>query len=266
MGQIERHTASCYLGCVNAITAHTGRCVCHGNHFTARLHQLEADHQSHVTGTQHQHTLARQCAVEVHHGLRCTCADDTRQRPARKRDHVLACAGGNQNRVPLDVDYMVFDLDSHFLFRKNADHDGIQNNLNPQRCCLCQKLFTDMEASNLCLVLFRAKELVNLLKQLSAGLCVFIVYHNVHSLFCRLNGCGQACRPCADHNHIITLHHFAAPPGCSAVTPYCVRISMPSSSGVIHVRTFGCPLTTMTQSVQRPMAQKIPLGLCSFLV
>lgn len=174
--------------------------------------------------------------------------------------------GGDQNGIPLDVDHMILHLYSNFLFRENADHDSIQNNFNTKRRCLCQKFFADMESTDLRLVFLRAKELVDLFEQLSAGLCVFIVYYNVHTFFCRLNGCGQTCRSCADHDHIITLHHFAAPPGCSAVTPYCVRISMPSSSGVMHVRTFGCPLTTITQSVQRPMAQKIPLGLCSFLV
>ena len=41
---------------------------------------------------------------------------------------------------------------------------------------------------------------------------------------------------------------------------------MPASTGVMQVRTFGCPFTTITQSVQRPMAQNTPRGLSSLVV
>ena len=48
--------------------------------------------------------------------------------------------------------------------------------------------------------------------------------------------------------------------------PSCVLTSMPAASGVMQVRTFGLPSTTITQSVQRPMAQKTPRASCRLAV
>ena len=117
---------------------------------------------------------------------------------------------------------VIFYLYGNFLFRKDTDDNGIQDNLYAQFCGFCQKFFPDVESANLCLVFLGAEKLMDLFEQLSAGLGIFVVNDNVHSLFRGFNGCGQSCRTCTDDDHIITLHHFAAPPGCSAVTPYCV--------------------------------------------
>lgn len=51
-----------------------------------------------------------------------------------------------------------------------------------------------------------------------------------------------------------------------ALAPYWVSTTIPSFNGVMQVLTFGFPSTTITQSVQRPIAQKTPRGSWRFAV
>lgn len=159
MRQIKRNAAAGNLGSMDTISANPWGSICNGNDFTACLQQLKADDQSNIPRTQHQNPLARHCAMQIHHGLSCTCSNDTRQRPARKCHHVFACTRCNQNRITFDMLDFIANLYSYFFFRKDSDDNGIQYNGNTQCSGFCQQFFTDMKPSDFGFVLFRAENL-----------------------------------------------------------------------------------------------------------
>ena len=117
-------------------------------------------------------------------------------------------------------------------------------------------------------MLLRTEKLVNLLEQLSAG---FAFSSNTATCIPRFAASMAADNPAGPAPTIKKSYRFmmSALPlsktyGClengSADTPYCVCTCIPASNGVTHVLTLGFPFTIMTQSVQRPIAQKIPRG------
>ena len=123
MGKIERHATPGNLCCMNAIAANSWGCIHQRNHFTTCLQQLIADNQTNITRTNHQNFLPRLYALNVHHGLGCTCSDDTRNVPALERNHVFCCTRCNDDGIALIVmDFAVFLHGDFFIFIDA--HDG----------------------------------------------------------------------------------------------------------------------------------------------
>lgn len=88
--QIERNAIAGNLGGVHAVAADTRRSVNQRHDLAACLQQLIRDNQSDVAGTNHENFLTWLHAVQVHHGLRRTGADDARLRPTVKQNHISA--------------------------------------------------------------------------------------------------------------------------------------------------------------------------------
>ena len=108
---------------MDTITANSWSCINNGNHFAASLQQLEADNQTNITRTNHQNLLPWLYALNVHHGLGCTCSDDTRNVPALERNHVFCCTRCNDDGIALIVmDFAVFLHGDFFIFIDA--HDG----------------------------------------------------------------------------------------------------------------------------------------------
>ena len=147
--------------------------------------------------------------------------------------------------------------------RKNAHDRGILNHLGSNLFGLGHQLCADVNAADLCLMFFGAEKFMDLLEKLSARSGVLVKHDRVQAMGRSFDRCGKSGRAGADDDQIITFHSSSS---FFADTPYCVCTFMPSFSAVMQVRTLGTPSTTMTQSVQRPMEQKIPLGLCSLVV
>ena len=123
MGQVKRNARSGELCCMDTITANSRSCINNGNHFAASLQQLEADNQTNITRTNHQNLLPRLYALNVHHGLGCTCSNDTRNVPALERNHVFCCTRCNDDGIALIVmDFAVFLHGDFFIFIDA--HDG----------------------------------------------------------------------------------------------------------------------------------------------
>lgn len=60
VGQIERNAAAGDLRGVHAVAADARRGITQSNDVTACLHELEADDQAYIAGTEHEHALTRQ--------------------------------------------------------------------------------------------------------------------------------------------------------------------------------------------------------------
>ena len=116
--------------------------------------------------------------MEVHHSLGCTCAHDTRERPARECDHVLSSTRRYDDRIALVVMDLFTDLDHNLLVLIKTDDRGIQHYLNACRISLIQKLLTYHISSDLCPVLLRAEKFMYLFKQLSSRFLIFIKYYS----------------------------------------------------------------------------------------
>ena len=182
VGQIERNAAAGDLRGVHTVAADARCGITQSNDVTARLHELKADDQADVAGAQHEHALTRQNMMQIHHGLCGTGADDARQCPALEVDHVFRSAGCNQNAVAFVVLQLLIDANRDFPIRIQTDNGGIQNDFHAVLLCFREQLFADLKAADFCLVLFRAKKFMNLLKQLTARLCVFIEYNGLDAM------------------------------------------------------------------------------------
>ncbi len=111
MGHKKRHPDSGDLGGMDGITADLGGRIDDRCHPGAGLQHLIADNDADIARTDHQNGIARSDAVNVGHGLGGTGADNPRQRPAGKGDHVLGSPGGHQC------------LFGFYLFNSVANHD-----------------------------------------------------------------------------------------------------------------------------------------------
>ena len=208
MRQIKRHAAARNLCRMHTIAADARCGIDQRDDLTTRLQQLKADNQTDIAGAEHQNTLARLDAMQVHHRLCRACTDDTGQCPTIKGHHVLRRAGCNNNRIRFVMADTVALLDCHLFVSIQSHDDRIQLNADAKAICLVQQLASDTEAAYLCLVLFRAEKFMNLLEQLSARLCILVKDQNIHAGFCRLNRRRKPRWACADDNQIMSFHRF----------------------------------------------------------
>ena len=256
---------------MHAVATDMRCCIDECHDVAASLLELVADDEADIAGAEHEDTLARLHAMQVHHRLGSAGADDARKRPALERDHVLGCARGDDDCIALVVVDLRALADNDFLVLVEADDRGVKLDLDTELRCLVQELLADHEATDLGAVLLRAEELVDLLEELAARTSVLVEDDDGDAVLCRLDGSGHAGGAGTDNDQIVALH--AAPPSFpsvsskgTSVTPYWVSTLMPSTRGVMHVLTLGTPSTTITQSVQRPIAQKMPRGWCFLAV
>ena len=118
---------------------------------------------------------------------------------------------------------------------------------------LLQQLLADAETPHTGVVLSGTEELVDLFKKLTAGLAVFINYQHLGAVLGCGNAGGEAGRTRSDNQNISFFHCRSS----FSPRPYCVSTLMPVSTGVTQVLVLGTPLTTILQSLQRPIPQKI---------
>ena len=262
VGEVERHAHARDLGRVDAVAAHTGRGVDDGLELHASLHELIADDETDVAAADHQNALTWLHTVQVHQRLRRARAHDAGQCPAVERDHIFHRARCDDDRVALVVRRLAVGVDEDLLVAVQAHDHRVEVNGDASGLRLFEQFLADVEAADLGVVLLRAEEFVDLLEQLSAGGGVLIENRDMYAVLCRLNGRRQSGRAGAHNDQIISFHTAYS----FAETPYCVCTFMPARSGVTQVRTLGCPSTIITQSVQRPMAQKMPRGASFFSV
>ena len=196
MRQIERHTGACYLCRMYAISANARRCINQRNHITAALHQLEADDQADIARAEHQDFLARLDAMQIHHGLCGACADDARQCPAVEGDHIFRSAGCDDNRICFVMNDLLADAHDDLFILIQSDDRRIQDNPYTSLLCFLQQFLANAIAPDLCVMLLGAKELVNLLEQLSARLCVLVEHDDIRAALCRFNCRRQTRRAC----------------------------------------------------------------------
>ena len=271
VGEIERDARAGDLCGMHAVATDMGSCIDERHDVAACLLELVADDEANIAGAEHEDTLARLHAVQVHHRLGSAGADDTRKRPALERDHVLGCARGDDDCIALVVVHFGALADDDLLVLVEADDGRVKLDLDAELCRLIEELLADNEATDLGAVLLRAEELVDLLEKLAARTSVLVEDDDGDAVLCCLDGSGHAGGAGTDNDQIVALH--AAPPSFpsvsskgTSVTPYWVSTFMPSTRGVMHVLTLGTPSTTITQSVQRPIAQKMPRGWCFLAV
>ena len=206
--------------------------------------------------------------MQVHHGLCGAGADDARQGPTLEGHHVLGGTGGDDDGVGLVVGDLLALADDDLLVLVEADDRRVEANVDAQARGLLHELLANHEAADLGVVLLGAEELVDLLEELAAGAGVLVEDGHVGTAPGGLDGGRHTGRACPHNDKVGAVHRM--PPFSSAavatsskgvaVAPYWVWTHMPSVSGVMQVRTLGTPSTTITQSVHRPMAQKMPRG------
>ncbi len=98
----------------------------------AGLHHLVADNDADIARTDHQDVVARTDTVNIGHGLGGAGANNPRQRPAGEGDHVLGGAGGHQRLFSFYLFDSVANHDIQGSVFIDAQHDGIERNLNTQ--------------------------------------------------------------------------------------------------------------------------------------
>ena len=123
MRHIERNAASGNLCRMNPVASDAGRRVDDCSHLAARLHQLERDNESDVSGADHQNLLPRLNALQIHERLRRAGADDSRRIPSLERNHVFGGTGRNDDFIRFVMIYLFAVPDRHFFIIVNA-HDG----------------------------------------------------------------------------------------------------------------------------------------------
>jgi hypothetical protein len=104
------------------------------------------------------------------------------------------------------------------------------------------------------------KAIMDLFEKLTSRKAVFIDQKNLCPGGSRLTGCGKSRRSCAYDRDICLFDLQCSSPFFDmGPRPYWVWTCIPSLTGVTQVLVFGIPSTIIMQSVQRPIAQKIPL-------
>ncbi len=267
---VERNARACQLLGVYAVAANARAGINQGNHFATSLQQLVAHHQANVAGAQHQHLVARAHPVQVHEHLGGAGADDAGKRPSLEGDGVFRSARCHDDAVCLVVLGAVLAVNQNLVFGEDAHNHAVQLNVYASFCGFLQQVLADGDAAQLRAVLLRAEELVDLLEQLAARAGVLVEHHNLKAVAGGGDGGAQARRAGTHDDKVVSLHpnrlySAASAPGF-AETPYWVCTVIPARTGVMQVRTLGLPSTTITQSVQRPMAQNTPRGLSIFMV
>ena len=211
MRQIERHAAAGNLGRMHAITAHARRGIDERNHVAASLQQLERHHQANVARADHEHAVARLYAVQVHHGLRGAGTDHAGQRPTGKVERVLGRTRGDQNGVALHMAHDIAHTHHDLAALVQADHRSVEHHVDACRIGLGKQLVANAKTADLGAMLLGAKELVNLLEQLTAGAGVLVKYDNVEPTLGGFDGSGKSAGAGADHDQIMTLHATQPP-------------------------------------------------------
>ena len=105
-------------------------------------------------------------------------------------------------------------------------------------------------------MLVGTEELVDLFYQLSSWFFLLVNQKNIQLFTGEFNGRCKSSWSSPDNCYLSLDHLSAFVP--SLIT--CIRMCIPSRSGVTQERTFGTSSTTTIQSVQSPIAQNMPLG------
>ena len=256
---LDGHAGPADLPGVDPVAADIWRGLDQGQHVRAGLHQLVGDDQAHVAGAHHDDLLAGQHPVNVNHGLGAARSHDPRQGAAGEHQGVFRRSRGQNHFLAHDGPFPAL--------RHIADHDalgigeqavnrGVQKNLHAQVLGLPQQLGADVIAPDAGPVLPGAEEFMDLLEELAAGLAVLVNQNDLAAGLGDLDGSGKARGARADDYRLYFSHASSA----HLPKPFWVSTFMPARTGVTQVRTLGLPSTVMTQSVQRPMPQKTPLG------
>lgn len=200
--------------------------------------------------------------VKIDHGLGGAGGHHSRQGGAPEVQVVLVGAGGNDDLFGSDGLHAVLAAVQGQVVLKNAVDRMAQQDLHVVRFRVRQQMLADVEAPHAGVVLPGAKELVDLLKELTARLLVFVDDQHLGAPAGRRDTGGKARRTRADDQDINFPH------ACSSFPPrpYWVSTVMPSSTGVTQVRVLGTPLTIILQSLQRPMPQKMLRAVCCLAV
>ena len=211
MRQVERHAAARHLGRMDTVATHARRRIHQRDHVAARLQQLKRYDQANVARADHKHAVARLHTVQVHHGLCGAGANHAGQRPTGKIERVLGRTRGNQHGIALHMANDVAHANHDFATLVQTNHRSVQHHGHARRIGLGQQLITNAKATNLGAMFLGAKELVDLLKQLTAGTGVLVKDDDVESTLGGLDGSGKAAGAGADHNQIMTFHATRPP-------------------------------------------------------
>ena len=267
---VERNTGARQLLSMHAVAANAWAGVNQSNHFAAGLQQLVAHHQANVAGAQHQHLVARAHPVQVHEHLGGAGTDDAGKRPPFEGNGVFRSTRCHDDAVRFVVLGAILAVHQHLVFGEDTHYHAAQLNVDARLSSFLQQILANGDAAQLRPVFLGAEELVDLLEQLAARTGVLVEYHHLKAVAGSGDGGAQAGRAGTHDDKVVSLHpnrlySAASAPGF-AETPYWVCTVIPARTGVMQVRTLGLPSTTITQSVQRPMAQNTPRGLSIFMV
>ena len=196
---------------MHAIAAHARCGIDERDHVAASLQQLERHDQANVARADHEHAVARLYAMQVHHGLRGAGTDHAGQRPTGKVERVLGRTRGDQNGVALHMAHDIAHAHHDLAALVQANHRGVEHHVDARRIGLGKQLVANAKTANLGAVLLGAKELVNLLEQLTAGAGVLVKHDDVEPAPGGFDGSGKAAGAGTDHDQIMTLHATQPP-------------------------------------------------------
>ena len=214
------------------------------DHVCPCLQKLIRHDHSYVSGSYHQDPFSRKDSLHVYHSLCRSGSHNPRKRPARKTERIF-CSPCAQKKF-----FSFYDLrfsipqDCRPFIREYPDARTVQPYVYLDLFRFFQQLFPNIDPSDPGSVSTGAEKFMQLFKQLAPGLPVFIYQEHVTPVFFCLDSSSQPCRP-SSYDHDFSFH-FTAP---LFPNPSCVSTTIPSSTGVIQVRTLGFPFTVMTQSV-----------------
>lgn len=156
------------------IAADGGGCLHHGHHVHAGLKHLIGDDEAYVARAHHDYPGAGLDMVKIDHGLGGAGGHHSRQGGAPEVQVVLVGAGGNDDLFGSDGLHAVLAAVQGQVVLKNAVDRMAQQDLHVVRFRVRQQMLADVEAPHAGVVLPGAKELVDLLKELTARLLVFV--------------------------------------------------------------------------------------------
>ena len=251
---IDRHAAALDFRGMDPVRTDFRRRLDDRRHFDSRLQQLVGDNHADIAGADHQYSLSRLDAIDIHQGLHGSGSVNAGQVVIGKRQRLFRRAGRHNQLLRFHQTKRVALFDRQHPVRVIAESGGIPpyGDIGQLRQ-LIHQFMGDFKAAFAGVFFARTKKFMRLFDQLAAQFSGPLQQQHLRPHFGGLNRRHQSSRTSAD-NSDICLSHTSFP------FPAWVSTCMPARRGSTQTRTLGTPSTVIRQEEQLPIAQNKPRG------